>query len=62
MKDCVLVFFKIMLVMWWLILGSIITVATFSAPNWYMALIGLFILSVWVSLSAAAVYWKNKTI
>lgn len=59
-RDCSLFFLKIMLIIWWIVLGIIITAATFIAKTWYMALIGLFIMSVWVSLSGTAVYWHNK--
>ena len=59
-RDCILFFSKIMLTIWWIILGITITAATFLATNWYMALIGLFIMSVWFSLSGTAVYWSNK--
>lgn len=58
--DCILFFSKIMLIIWWIILGITITVATFLAPNLYMVLIGLFLMSIWVSLSGTAVYWSNK--
>lgn len=60
MKDCVLVFFKIMLVLWWLILGITITVVAFSAKHGYMAALSLFVMTVWVSLSGTAIYWSNK--
>lgn len=60
MKDCVLFFFKIMLVIWWIILGIIIIVVAFCAKNIYIALLSLFILTVWISLSGTAVYWSNK--
>lgn len=59
-KECILFFLKIMLIIWWLIVGVTIAVVTCSATNWYMALIGLFITSIWVSLSGTAVYWINK--
>lgn len=60
MKDCVLFFFKIMLVFWWIILGIIIAVVPFFTKNGYMALLSLFMLSVWISLSGTAIYWSNK--
>lgn len=59
-RDCGLFFLKIMLIIWWFVLGFIIIAATFLAKNWYMALIGLFIMSIWVSLSGTAVYCSNK--
>ena len=59
-RDCSLFFLKIMLIMWWIILGIIIIPVTFLATNGYMALIGLFIMSIWVSISCTAVYWSNK--
>ena len=59
-RDCGLFFLKIMLIMWWIILGIIIIPVTFLATNGYMALIGLFIMSIWVSISFTAVYWSNK--
>ena len=59
-RDCSLFFIKIMLIIWWIVLGVIITAATFLATNGYMALIGLFIMSIWVSISCTAVYWCNK--
>jgi hypothetical protein len=49
-----------MLVIWWIILGIIITVVPFFVENGYMALFSLFMLSVWVSLSGTAIYWSNK--
>jgi hypothetical protein len=49
-----------MLIIWWIVLGIIITTVTFLAKTWYMALIGLFIMTIWVSLSVTAVYWSNK--
>lgn len=60
MKDCVLFFFKIMLVMWWIILGITIVVITFCTKNSYIALLLLFMLTVWVSLSVTAIYWSNE--
>ena len=60
MKDCVLFFFKIMLIIWWLILGIIVSAGAFFVENGYMALFFLFLLSVWVSLSGTAIYWSNK--
>lgn len=60
MKDCVLFFFKIMLVLWWIILGIVITATTFHAKTDYMALLLLLMLTVWVSLSGTAVYLSNK--
>lgn len=59
-RNCILVFLKIMFILWWLILGVTITVVTSNATNWYMALIGLFLISIWVSLSGTAIYWINK--
>jgi hypothetical protein len=60
MKDCILFFFKVMLVLWWLILGIIITVVPFYVKNGYMAFLSLFMMTVWVSLSGTAIYWSNK--
>ena len=51
MKDRVLGFLKIMLVLWWLILGITITAVPFCTENGYTVLLALFMLSVWVSLS-----------
>ena len=59
-RDCSLFFIKIMLIIWWIVLGIIITIATSHATNWYMALIGLFLMSIWVSLSGTSVYLCNK--
>lgn len=59
-RDCILFFLKIMLIIWWLILGIILTVVTFHATKWYMALIGLFIISIWVALSGTAVHLVNN--
>lgn len=59
-RDCILFFLKIMLVIWWLVLGITITVVTSHATNGYMALIGLFLMSIWVAISGTAVYWINK--
>lgn len=60
MKDCVLVFFKIMLVMWWIVLGIIIFVIPFYTKNSAITLLFLFVLTVWISLSGTAIYWSNK--
>lgn len=62
MKDCVLFFFKVMLVLWWIIFGIILTIIPFYAKSGYMALLSLFMLSVWISLSGTAIYWSNKDI
>lgn len=59
-RDCILCFLKIMLIVWWLVLGITITAVTVHATNWYMALIGLFIISIWVALSGTAVYLVNN--
>lgn len=60
MKDCVLFFFKIMWILWWIILGIVITCAVFLAKDGYNALLALFIMTIWVSLSGTAIYWSNK--
>jgi hypothetical protein len=60
MKDCVLFFLKVMLVIWWIILGIIITAVPFCTKNTYIALLSLFMLTVWIALSCTAVYWINK--
>ena len=60
MKDCVLFFFKAMAVTWWIVLGIIIVVIPFYVRTSYMAFLGLFVMSVWISLSFTAVYWSNK--
>lgn len=62
MKDCVLFFFKIMLVLWWIILGIILSVVPFFTKNGYIALLSLFMMTVWVSLSWTAIYWSNEDI
>lgn len=59
-KYYILFFLKIMLIIWWFIVGIIITAVTFNATNWYMALIGLFLMSIWVSIVSTAICWSNK--
>ena len=60
MKDCVLFFFKLMAVLWWIILGITITIVAFNAKNSHTAILSLFMMTVWVSLSGTAIYWINK--
>jgi hypothetical protein len=49
-----------MLVLWWIVLGIILIIIPFFAKNAYMALLSLFMMSVWVSLSSTVIYWRNK--
>ena len=60
MKELLLVFGKIMGILWWIILGITITVAVFHTNNAYIAFSGLVAMSIWVSVSGTYVWWTNE--